>query len=229
MDTTRTHGDRLPRLLSRVLFVVGAAIAGTAAAWLLSTATASADELPVPPVGTGVDCVMSVGVPAARVVPSVGKVAGDLDLAVAQVGDRLPDRTVVGPAPTAPPRASATAPARTGRRSSHTAIRSAMRTRLVPAPATGRASSARVPARAHVAVTPAPARPVPPRPSVPTTVPSPPAGSGDGAGSPGTGGITPVDATGAAPAPALDAVHVMPVTTPTGRLTLGKQPGITPD
>lgn len=215
-------------MLSRVLFVVGAAIAGTAAAWLLSTATASADELPVPPIGTVVDSVTSIRVPAA--VPSVPKIAGELDRAVTQLGDRLPGRPVVVPAPATPPKAPATAPARTSRPSAHVDTRPPVRTR--PAPAAGRAPSASVLTPAHVAATPAPAFPVlparsvPPQPSAPTNVP---AGGGDGAGSPGTGGITPVDATGTAPVPALDAVRVVPVTTPTGRLTPGKQPGITPD
>ncbi|MBP2321879.1 hypothetical protein JOF56_002264 [Kibdelosporangium banguiense] len=46
MDTARTaRGARLRRILSRAGLVLGGAVAGTAAAWLLSMSTASADEL----------------------------------------------------------------------------------------------------------------------------------------------------------------------------------------
>jgi hypothetical protein len=40
--------QRAGRLVSRVLFVLGGAVAGTAAAWLVSGAAASADTVPVP-------------------------------------------------------------------------------------------------------------------------------------------------------------------------------------
>ena len=46
MDTTRTaKGARLRRVLSRAGLVLGGAVAGTAAVWLLSTSAASADDL----------------------------------------------------------------------------------------------------------------------------------------------------------------------------------------
>jgi hypothetical protein len=46
VDEVRTRTGRIPRLLSRALIVLGGAIAGTAVAWLISTATASADPAP---------------------------------------------------------------------------------------------------------------------------------------------------------------------------------------
>jgi hypothetical protein len=67
-----------------------------------------------------------------------------------------------------------------------------------------------------------------PTPWSPVTVPTAPSGSG-GAGVPGGAGIGLVDQTGAYPVPGLDLVHVVPVTSPLGRVTSGRQPGITPD
>jgi hypothetical protein len=59
-------------------------------------------------------------------------------------------------------------------------------------------------------------------------VPAAPGGSG-GAGAPGAGGLGLVDGAGSFPVPALDLVRVVPVTVPLGQVSVGKQPGITPD
>jgi hypothetical protein len=226
----------LPRLLSRALFVVGAVIAGTAVAWLLSTATASADTVPVPPIGNVLGTVTSIDVPAVPAVPSVPaipavpKVAGDLGKAVARLSERLPGRAVDVPAPPDVAPAPETPPAHAGRSATHA---------RKPAPVhvshgTMPTPTAVVPDRSPATVTPvsAPARPpVPARPMprpVPGSLPAAPLGSG-GVGSSGTGGSTPADTTGTSRVSAPGVLRVVPPTAPIGVVTPGRQPGITPD
>ncbi|HEX3784407.1 MAG TPA: hypothetical protein VHX38_32510 [Pseudonocardiaceae bacterium] len=77
----------MPRLLSRALLVLGGATAATAAAWLLSSATASADTLPT---------VVSSG-QAAIVAPATSPVAhdtmpGSLDSGSLNSGNVLPSK-----------------------------------------------------------------------------------------------------------------------------------------
>jgi hypothetical protein len=80
-------------------------------------------------------------------------------------------------------------------------------------------------------VPPAAPQPIPtmpnPAPWSPVTVPAAPGGSVGGAT--GAGGLGLVDTSGTFPVPGLDIVRVIPVTVPLGRVTAGKQPGITPD
>lgn len=52
---------RVRRLVTRALLILGGALAATAAAWLLCTATASADQLPLSPTGPAADPVVVVG------------------------------------------------------------------------------------------------------------------------------------------------------------------------
>jgi hypothetical protein len=78
----------------------------------------------------------------------------------------------------------------------------------------------------HTAVL-TPSSPVAPAQWAPATLPSAPAGGG--AGAPGPGGLGLLDTAGAFPVPGLDLVCAVPVTTPLGTGTAGRQPGSTPD
>lgn len=169
MDTATTGRGWLPRLLSRVLFVLGGAVAVTAVGWLLSSATASADTLPVTPppavgasvLGSASDALTAVGVPpgsgdmpAVPTAPSalplpgadgVRNVAGAIGHAVRQLGDHVPvDRTVVVAPLTGLPSTPATKSTPTGQ----------------SGPAGGQTSARTLPVRAALTTAPAPSGPV---------------------------------------------------------------------
>jgi hypothetical protein len=61
MGKANTGKSRMPRLLSRSLLVLGGAVAGTAAAWMISSASASADTLVDPAPVAAVSAVSSAG------------------------------------------------------------------------------------------------------------------------------------------------------------------------
>jgi hypothetical protein len=242
----------LPRLLWRALFVLGGAVLATVAAWLISSASASADTLPVPPAtvvdtvaNAASDALTSVTAPAKAAVPppaalpsqaagGVGRVTGALRTAVSQLGDHVPTKSVVVPALAAQPSTPTAVSTQAGRTQHRSLPRQAAATGMAPA-STGAVPVQRSKGRsragaAPVAVPAVPVLPVLPVPTPwsPVTVPTAPSGSG-GAGAPGGAGIGLVDQTGAYPVPGLDLVQVVPVTSPLGRVTSGRQPGITPD
>jgi hypothetical protein len=247
----RTGTGRMARLLTRVLFVIGGTVAATALGWLISSATASAATFPglnVPgthanPTGAVTGVLTSLTLPAtpAPTVPTVPKlppppagtpsmsgVAGALRTAVGRLSiDRA--------APVAPliaqPPTSTSAPAGQSGPASGPAPSRPLPTMASGAPAP--AGPARVVESLSRQVTGSvlPAAPHPttpnPVPWSPVTVPATPGGSVGGAT--GTGGLGLVDTSGTFPVPGLDVVRVIPVTVPLGRVTTGKQPGITPD
>jgi hypothetical protein len=296
----------MPRLLSRTLFVLGGAIAATATAWLISSATASAATVPLPGSGAPVSGALSDSVaglahpdalaaPAVRVTTSpgaltthhavalpgssalpgpsalptvvaphappalagvpiltlpanhdpaagVGSVTGELRTAVSQIGAHVPvsHGVAVTPLPVWPPvPVSASAPAGRSGPAGVQAVSwspptaTAVATRPVEAgPATAVRSVVEHPVhrQAHRVRSAVPASPAAPAqtPWSPVTVPAAPGGGGPG-GTPGAGGVGLVEQPGAPQVPGLDAIRVVPVTSPLGRATSGKQPGITPD
>jgi hypothetical protein len=246
-------------VLSRVLFVLGGAVATTATAWLITSATAAADTPPDPSSGpvagaltsaqaglSGVDLSNAdrAGTPAVLSLPGdpgqtaarVRTVTRELRTAVSGLGHVPVDRTRAVPPPTGSPSAPMAVSTRAGRSGSahgrspdHTPPAVAAATsRPVPAghPVARRSGdrpSPAGPATSKRTVVPSPAS----APWTPVTVPTAP--TGGGAGAPGAGGLGLVDHSGVCPAPALDPVRVVPVTTPLGTVTSGRQPGITPD
>jgi hypothetical protein len=300
----------VPRLLSRTLVVLGGAVAATATAWLISSASASADTLPAPdpgslatgqPVGAVSSALGSITTaPHAALAPravsgtstlpyisppyispphistrsstslpvaistlvqpanhdpatGVGKVTGALSTAVGRIGSEMPvghgvavtqlpvwpsipisvstpagrSGSVRGPAP-AESRYAVTAAARPVTTGPVAAVRS-VPDRAVARPVVGRATTRHVGHRPVL-----PFRPVVPSAPVrspwsPVTVPTTPGGGGGVGGSSGAGGVGLVDQAGTPHVPAFDAIRVVPVTTPLGRVTAGRQPGTTPD
>ncbi|HVV22323.1 MAG TPA: hypothetical protein VHF06_23010 [Pseudonocardiaceae bacterium] len=254
----RTRRGLMPRLLSRVLFVLGGAVAATVIGWLLSTATASAGTLPVTPppsVGTAVlhstsDALGSVAPqpkttvpPASAPLPTLGgtdgvrDVTGALSRAVTQLGDHVPvDRTVVVAPLTALPSTPTTVSTPAGQ-SGPAGGHASTRALSVPAAATtppapsGSVVAQRFDVRPPAGPTPSAPRHVPARPSVPT--PWPPAGvptaPSGGIGATSIGELGFADQTGTFAVPCPGVVRVVPVTAPLGQVTAGRQPGITPD
>jgi hypothetical protein len=245
VDTARTDRDT-SRLLCRVLVVVGGAVVATVAAWLISSATASADPLPPPadPVAAVVGHTLgAVGVPETVATPTVpvelrhaptqvaARVRGvtsALRTTVGQLGHQVPPVVDVPTTPTRP-----ATPARPVRLTQHHDVRHATTTPVAaahrPAPV---AVARQVPHVRPVAVTPAhhPAAPSTPRPAAPwSPVPAPAAPSGSGVGAPGAGGLAPADDSGAPSVPGLDLIRVVPASTPFGRASAGRGPGSTPD
>jgi hypothetical protein len=236
----------MARLLTRVLFVLGAAVAATALGWLISSATASAATLPdlnVPgthaaPVTGLLDEITLPAAPASTMPklpppPSAAGVAGELRTAVSQLGSRVPVARAVPVAPlTVQPSTSPSAPVDQSGPVSGPAAAGSLPTvaTVVPVPA-GPATVVRSLSRPAAALVPPAPQPIPtmpnPAPWSPVTVPAAPGGSVGGAT--GTGGLGLVDTSGTFPVPGLDIVRVIPVTVPLGRVTAGKQPGITPD
>jgi hypothetical protein len=242
VDTARTDRDA-SRLLCRVLVVVGGAVVATVAAWLISSATASADPLPQPadPVAVVGHPLGAVGVPETvatptvpvelrhtptRVAARVRGVTSALRTTVGEVGHQVPP--VVG-VPTVPARPAT--PARPVRRTPHHDVHHATTPVAAHRPAAV-AVARQVPHFRPVAATPVhhPAAPSTPRPAAPwSPVPAPGAPSGSGAGAPGAGGLAPVDDFGAPSVPGLDLIRVVPASTPFGRASAGRGPGSTPD
>lgn len=256
MGRAENDRGRVSRLVTRALVVLGGTVAATAVGWLISSATASADTLPDlsvpgshadPAPGTAgiTDMLDVVGVPAAVPVipppPAVAGAAGAVSGAVTRlrsrvpVGRELPVTPLAAlsvPPPQVPPPAPAAA-SQSGPTIGPAAARPITAATAVapipPGPATAvrpvaHASGAPAPAMPVLVTTPAP---VAPAPWSPVTLPVAPAGSVGSA----TGGAGPglADGSGVLPVPGLDAVRVLPVTAPPGRITAGKQPGITPD
>jgi hypothetical protein len=84
VDKARTErAARLRRVLSRAAVVLGGAVAGTAAAWVLSMSAASADTLPQAPIQPVVPVVGTLTapgqLPAAEIGQSIGHVAAAAD------------------------------------------------------------------------------------------------------------------------------------------------------
>jgi hypothetical protein len=245
VDRTRTGTGRSTRLLIRVLFVLGGTVAATALGWLISSATASAATLPdlnVPgthsaPVTGLLDEITLPAGPASTTMPKLppsptaAGVAGELRTAVSQLGSRV--RAVPVAPLTAQPPTSPSAPAgRSGPVSGPAPARSLPTVTTVAPVLTGPATVVRSLSRQAAAlVPPAAPQPIPmmpnPAPWSPVTVPAAPGGSVGGAT--GAGGLGLVDTSGTFPVAGLDIVRVIPVTVPLGRVTAGKQPGITPD
>jgi hypothetical protein len=241
-----------------VLVVLGGAVAATAVGWLISSAAAAADTLPVHPpsvVGTALD---SVGLPAesnaaphevpalpappapaALPLPGADGVRGvtrALGSAVSQLGDRVPvDRTVVVPPLTVLP--STKAPVSTHAGQSGPAGGPTLARALRGAAAARQPAPTGSVAAQHSQVRPpaGPRSPAPPRiPAVPSA-PAPfspvtvPAAPTGGVGSAGVGGIGFADHSGTFLVPRLDSDRVVPTTDTRGHGTTGRQPGITPD
>jgi hypothetical protein len=295
----------MPRLLSRTLFVLGGAVATTAAAWLISSASASADTMPGTPAagpltGTVSDTasgahggpvsgsLTSVGVPAgsgevpalphpalpspstlpssstlphppalpgAPALPSaltlpanhdpadgVSGVTGELRSAVSQIGTHMPvDRGVsVAPLPAWPstPAPVSTSTGRSGQVGgpADAGSRPVVPAVVAPLIEAGPAAAVRhvvdrsTARPVHPAGPVAPSAPAAPNPTPwsPVTMPAAPGGGGFG-GATGSGGDGMIDQSGAPHVPGLDVIRVVPVTASLGRVTAGKQPGITPD
>ncbi|HEX4703429.1 MAG TPA: hypothetical protein VH352_14980 [Pseudonocardiaceae bacterium] len=116
------EAGRVRRLLARVLLVLGGTVAVTAIGWLLSTASAGADELPTVPVGpsavlSAVVPVVSAAVttPTLPTVPTpalptppadLGQVTQQVHTAVAGVGTRVEPATDLVPVTAAGPAGS---------------------------------------------------------------------------------------------------------------------------
>jgi hypothetical protein len=225
------------RLVTRTLFVLGGTIAATAVGWLISSASASADTLPdlsVPgthadsaPVSGAVTGAVSgvlgaVGMSADHV-PAPSSVIGALHLPVIR---DIPVTPLVPPAPVSP-QLTKTGPsgppiglAAASPMPTVTTVAS-----IPPGPATVVRSVAHqvtvlVPTSLPLQV------PNTPQPCAPVTVPGAPGGI---VGASGSGGLGMVDTSGALPVPDTDTARVIPATRPLGRVTAGKQPGITPD
>jgi len=236
------------RLLTRVLFVLGASVAATALGWLISSATASAATLPdlnVPgthaapaaPVTGLLDGITLPTGPASAMPklpppPSAVGVTGELRTAVSQLGSRVPVARAVPVAPlTAQPPTSPSAPAGQSGPVSGPAPARSLPTVTTVAPVPAAPAVVRSLVRQAAALVPPVPQQIPtmpnPVPWSPVTVPAAPGGSVGGAT--GAGGLGLVDTSGTFPVPGLDIVRVIPVTVPLGRVTAGKQPGITPD
>ncbi len=248
MDRTRTGTGRVARLLTRVLIVLGGTVAATALGWLISSATASAATLPdlnlpgthagpAAPIVGAVSGVLTLPAGPASTMPQLSppagtaSIAGELRTAVRQLGSRVP--AVPGTPLTAQPPTSSSAPAgRSGFVSGAAPARPlSTETTVAPVPAGSaavvRSLSDQVSGLILTAA-PQPGPSVPnPAPWSPVTVPATPGGNVGGAT--GAGGLGLVDTSGAFPVPGLDIVRVIPVPVPLGRVTAGKQPGITPD
>ncbi|HYS36256.1 MAG TPA: hypothetical protein VEO01_11550 [Pseudonocardiaceae bacterium] len=248
MDRTRTGTGRMARLLTRVLFVLGGTVAVTALGWLISSTTASAATLPdlnVPgthanPAGGVTGVLTSLTLPAAPT-PTVPKlpaspagtasmsgVAGELRTAVGRLSV---DRAVpVAPLIAQPPTSTSAPAGQSGSVSGPAPARPLPTvTTLAPAPAGPATVVESLSPQVTGPVLPAAPHPATPNPVPwsPITVPAAPGGSVGGAT--GAGGLGLVDTSGTFPVPGLDVVRVIPVTVPLGRVTTGKQPGITPD
>ena len=82
MSTVEQRGEvkpgRLRRLVTRAVLVLGGAAAATAAAWAIGTATAAADQLPLPPVDS-IGGVVGSGVTAGAPARAVDAATGALD------------------------------------------------------------------------------------------------------------------------------------------------------
>ncbi|HEY3608938.1 MAG TPA: hypothetical protein VGL06_15660 [Pseudonocardiaceae bacterium] len=161
----------------------------------------------------------------------MSRVAGALRTAVGQLGSRVP-AVPVTPLAARPPTSSSAPVGRSGAISGPAPTRPLPAVTIVTAVPAGSATVVRsLPRQAAGQVPPAAPRPVPtvpnPAPWSPVTVPAAPGGSVGGAT--GAGGLGLVDTSGTFPVPGLDIVRVVPVTVPLGRVTTGKQPGITPD
>ncbi|HEX3651063.1 MAG TPA: hypothetical protein VHV49_21775 [Pseudonocardiaceae bacterium] len=240
MDTARSERD-VSRLLCRVLVVVGGAVATTVAAWLISSASASADTLPTQPTDPVTAAVghplSAVGVPETVATPSVpvalrhtpaqvaAHVTSALRGAVGQLGHHVPNPVSV-PVPTSRP--TSTAPTHAVRRghTRHVAPRIAVPHHSAPVHVVSHHTytpPAVVPS--HRPATPAKHRPTTPWNPVPAPVP--PAGSGVGA--PGTGGLVPAAESAVPAVPGLGLVAVVPASTPLGSASAGRRPGSTPD
>jgi hypothetical protein len=259
VDRTTTGTGRMTRLLTRVLFVLGGTVAATALGWLISSATASAATLPdltvpgthagpVAPVTGVLDKITLPAAPAVTVpnlpgpasaVPKLpappaaemSRVAGALRTAVSQLGSRVP-AVPVTPLAARPPTSPSAPVGRSGSVSAPAPARPQNTATTVAPIASSSATVVRSLSRqAGGQVLPAAPQPVPtmpnPAPWSPVTVPATPGGSVGGAI--GAGGLGLVDTSGTFPVPGLDVVRVVPVTVPLGRVTTGKQPGITPD
>jgi hypothetical protein len=249
VDRTARGTGRITRLLTRVLFVLGGTVAATALGWLISSATASAATLPdlnvpgthagpVAPVTGLLDKITLPAAPASTMpklptppAAAMSGVAGELRTAVSQLGSRVP-AVPVTPLAARPPTSPSAPVGRSGPVSAPAPIRPQTTATTVAPIASSSATVVRsLPRQAGGQVLPATPRPVPtvpnPAPWSPVTVPAAPGGSVGGAT--GAGGLGLVDTSGAFPVPGLDVVRVVPVTVPLGRVTTGKQPGITPD
>ena len=247
MDRTRTGTGRSMRLLTRVLFVLGGTVAATALGWLISSATASAATLPdlnVPgthaapaaPVTGLLDGITLPAGPASTMPklpppPSAAGVAGELRTAVSQLGSRVPVRALPVAPLTAQPSTSPSTPAGQSGPVSGPAPARSLPTVTTVAPVPAAPAVVRSLVRQAAALVPPVPQQIPtmpnPVPWSPVTVPAAPGGSVGGAT--GAGGLGLVDTSGTFPVPGLDIVRVIPVTVPLGRVTAGKQPGITPD
>lgn len=245
-------------MLSRVLFVLGGAVATTATAWLITSATASADTPPdipggalgvvsdaLTPAGPGMSGLSTMDTPAVLSLPGdpgrtaarVRTVTHELRTAVGSLDTHRPVvRTGATAPPPGSPSTSRTTPTPT-RRSGPSAGRTPDRTSAVDAATTSRpapASHPVAPRSGHRPSTDGPASSTHGVGSSPVSVPwtpgtVPTAPTGGGAGVPGAGGLGLVDHSGFLPAPAFDLVRVVPVTSSLGTVTSGRQPGITPD
>ena len=240
----------MSRLAVRALLVLGGAVAATVIGWLVTSATASADILPVPPVASVVDTLTATAgpvkpadlparpdLPATPITLSDGVrgVTGALKGAVRQLGDPAPvDRTVVAPALTAlsptTPMSSATAgqSGSAGGRTPATPLPGSAATAPAPAPsgtATAR-HTVRPPAGRSTPASPTVAAvPTPPAPWPPAGPPSAPGGTA----APGAGGIGLVDTTGTVPAATNATVRFRSAAARPRQLLTRRQPGITPD
>lgn len=221
--------------MCRVLFVLGGAVAATAIGWLISSATASADTLPVPPVAPVVDVLASAGVPAKPADLPIA-LPDTVTRTLRQIGDHVPvDPAVVAPALTALSPAPVSTPA-PGGQSTPAGGRTHARTLPGPAAVTARPTPSGPAVARHVARPPAGhllpiPRPVPTAPTSPT--PWPPAGvpaaPSGGLGSTGPGGVGFADAQGTPLLPRGDVVRVVPATAAPRHPSAGRQPGSTPD
>jgi hypothetical protein len=242
----------MARLLTRVLFVIGGTVAATALGWLISSATASAATVPglnIPgthanPTGAVTGVLTSLTLPAAPAptVPAVPKLPAPPAGTASMSGVAGALRTAVGrlsvdrAAPVAPliaqPPTSTSAPAGQSGPASGPAPTRPLPTvaTVAPAPAGSAAVVESLSRQVTGPVLPAAPHPTAPNPVPwsPVTVPAAPSGGTVG-GTTGAGGLGLVDTSGTFPVPGLDVVRVIPVTVPLGRVTTGKQPGITPD
>jgi hypothetical protein len=236
-------------LLSRALWVLGGTVAATATAWLITSASASADTLPTlpgdgDPVALVSGTVTPVGLPGALPLPAdpgqaaarVRNVTGELRTAVGRLGGHprvakgvaASPLTVLPSAPTVvsvPVGQSGPATGQTPDRELPTPAA----TIGTPHPvghAMARRSGARPSTTPHTH-SPAPSAPTSPASWTPVSVPTAPASGGTGAAGPGGLGL--IDTTTAFPVPGMDLVRAVPVTTPLGAGTVGRQPGSTPD
>jgi hypothetical protein len=236
-------------LLTRALLVVGGTVLATVVGWLISTSSASAATstpttlLPtvpgVPPVSSVLGTTTHAVTTALPPTTGVREVTGALGTAVHRLRDHVPGRVVVAPLNVLPvPPVATPTPVRAGSTSTQAGDRTPDRAASVavpdvPPPAhvgavSVRSQVDRSPAAAPHHATPAPARQVPgPAPWHPAPVPAP--APGGGAGVVCLGGFGFLPESGTWPAPGFDVVLAVEVSTPLGRPSAGRQPGITPD